>query len=242
MKRILIFTLVLSYFVGNAQNIELLYNGNVVGDTLEIEVENLLTRNDIYIDIVNLSTRPMDVKVRKTELSILEGTENSFCFGTYCFETNESHVAFTIPAQDTFSQATQGTNAFHITYMPFNQIGISYIRYTFFNELFPEDSATFVAKLVTSPTSNIITMATTEIAIYPNPAHTDWVTFSFNNTPLNNLNLAIVNAKGQLIYSCSVSQAENRVKIDISHFPAGIYFGLLENKGTIYASQKFIIQ
>ena len=103
MKRILIFTLVLSYFVGNAQNIELLYNGNVVGDTLEIEVENLLTRNDIYIDIVNLSTRPVDVKVRKTELSILEGTENSFCFGTYCFETNESHVAFTIPAQDTFS-------------------------------------------------------------------------------------------------------------------------------------------
>lgn len=242
MKKILIFAFIVSYFVGSAQNLELLYKGNIVEDTLEIDVENVLIRNDIYIDIVNHSTRPINVKVRKTELSILEETENSFCFGIFCYDSYESPTAFTISAQDTFSQATDGAEAFHIAYSPYNQIGISYIRYTFFNEQFPEDSTSFVAKLVTTPTSNIKTITESPLVIYPNPSDRDYVIFSFNNREENSLIFSICNTNGQILYSRSISQGTNYEKIDITGFPAGMYFGTLMANGRVYSSQKFIIQ
>ena len=235
-------------FSGMSQNLELLYNGATVGDTLTLHVTNLLSRNDFYVDVVNHSDRAtIDVKVRKKELFIVQGTENSFCFGTACFDSEVSPVPFTIDPLDTFSYATQGDHAFHISYFPFNNLGTSYIRYTFFNTMAPdEDTVSFVAEIVADASSFIEQQALYHIRSFPNPAEGDWLKVEYDFTEMigetSPLLLHFTNIMGQTVQMLSLSKSSDVIELQTKNLPSSLYFLTFTHKGNVIASQKIVIR
>jgi len=75
----LLFIAFMSYgLAGISQNLELLYNGGSVGDTLSVEVPNLLLRNDIYIDIVNHSHDRFQLKLEKQNFLLFRAVKIVF--------------------------------------------------------------------------------------------------------------------------------------------------------------------
>lgn len=244
-KKLLFIAFMSSGFAGISQNLELLYNGGSVGDTLSVEVPNLLSRNDIYLDIVNHSTRPISVKVRKTELSIVQGTENSFCFGTFCYDTDESPTAFTIDELDTFSHASQGDQAFHISYYPYNHPGASYIRYTFFNELNLDDTISFVAEIIAMPSTAIKEQSDIQILVFPNPAIGNTIHIDYNwidgNTKEEKSIFSFTNAIGEIVTTYPIHQNSGSISINIENLSSGIYFATITKKGQSVYTKKIII-
>lgn len=241
-----LFIAFMSYsLAGISQNLELLYNGNSVGDTLSVEVPNLLTRNDIYLDIVNHATRRISVKVRKTELSIVPGSNNSFCFGTFCYDTDESPNAFTIDELDTFSHASQGDQAFHISYYPNNNPGVSYIRYTFFNELNLEDTISFVAEIIAMPSTAITEQSDMQILVFPNPVIGN--TIHINYQRIDGINegrksiFSFTNTIGEIVTSFPLHQNSGSVSINIERLSSGIYFATFTGEGQRVYTKKIII-
>jgi len=61
------------------------------------------------------------------------------------------------------------------------------------------------------------------IRIYPNPA-VDLVNFSFNNTDIQIERISITNAAGQLLFENLIKAGSVIESIDISDYPAGVYF------------------
>ncbi len=242
----LLFIAFMSYGLsGISQNLELLYNGGSVGDTLSIEVPNLLSRNDIYIDIVNHATRPLSVKVRKAELFVVPGSENSFCFGEFCYDTDESPTAFTINASDTFSHASDGDQAFHISYYPDNNPGVSYIRYTFFNELDLDDTVSFVAEIIAIPSTDIAEQSEMQILVFPNPVIGNTIHIDYNH--IDGINkeeksiFSFTNAIGEIVTTIPLHQNSGSISINIEDLSSGIYFATITKKGQRVYTKKIII-
>lgn len=75
------------------------------------------------------------------------------------------------------------------------------------------------------------------IKIFPNPAQ-DKITISYPGNQLENVNVEIVSALGQVVYSSSITSNE---QIDISNIANGLYFIHLEGNNLNVSPKKLII-
>jgi hypothetical protein len=84
---------------------------------------------------------------------------------------------------------------------------------------------------------------TRDFNVYPNPASA-LATFSFIVGSSENMELSIINLKGQVIYQNdlgSLPQGENKIELDLSGLPNGMYSCQLTSNGTIKGSRKLLI-
>lgn len=163
----LLFTTLLSAY---SQSVGVIYENEEVADTLVLPISDLENFNVIYLDLFNKSSRNEKVRIRKEEISLLEDSYNSFCFGENCYEVVEPEEVIEIAAGDTFSFAEQGERAFHISYFANGKIGKSVIAYTFYNADMPEDMHT-ITVIFDSETPLAVSEQNTmaEIEVFPNP-------------------------------------------------------------------------
>ena len=168
MKKIYLTTLLLLFaFAGVSQNIDLLDidNNSIKNDTLFLEAESDDSL-EIHLSIVNLYTRELPVLVKKYELKVQEGSENTFCWGT-CYPPNVyvASTALTIAPQDT------NKNDFYLDFYPLETEGSNRIGLTFYNENNEEDSAFVVVDItITGSTTTGFGQPEMVEQVYPNPA------------------------------------------------------------------------
>ena len=84
---------------------------------------------------------------------------------------------------------------------------------------------------------------TRDFNVYPNPA-SGTTTFSFNAESSENIVLTIINLKGQVIYQNdlgSLPQGENKIELNLSGLPNGMYSCQLTSNGTIKGTRKLLI-
>ncbi len=82
-----------------------------------------------------------------------------------------------------------------------------------------------------------------EFSAFPNPA-ANFTTFSFNIESPEEMALTFVNLKGQVVYHHDLGRllpGENRVELDLSSFPNGIYSCQLNNDGMTKSTCKILI-
>ncbi len=94
------------------------------------------------------------------------------------------------------------------------------------------------SSLVTGNANSLIN--NTAINIYPNPSHS-FINVKCNNKIVSQINLAIFNAMGQLVYQNRKVDKVNPFQIDISNFQEGIYNLKLYSKEGIVNS-KFVVK
>jgi len=242
MKKLLllaIIALVASYST-QAQYFELSHEGHVYGS--EIEVVGSPSDFEILFDplVTNISDVEMVVKVRRTIIEAIEGTENLFCWvACYGPFTDEStQYLYMAPG------FTTEPNFFSAHYSPYEHPGTTIVDYTFFNKDDETQSQTFRVNFKASPDAideNIL-RGVSFSDVFPNPAN-DLITINYQLVPeVKTAQVRISNLLGSVVGEYTFDQGSTSMKMDVSQMEGGIYFYSIVLNGEVLHTKKLIVR
>jgi hypothetical protein len=242
MKKILLFSII-SYFsvLGVfAQSIKLQdKSGNNIdnGDTIVMVSTDSHAIFAIGLDVINTTSGDLAVWAKKTELSIIPGSENYFCWvSCYIPSIFISPDSLIISGNTTFKM-------FSGDYEANGNVGASYIMYTFFNDAKHSDSIAVVVKYVAGSGVGIDnSMPNIQVSnLYPNPANNK-VSINYDLNGANNARLEIRNILGSVVKSVEINETNGQVNIDVSNLTNGVYFYSFIVNDIAIKSTKLVIQ
>ena len=222
-----------------AQSIQISVGGNNLnnGDTLVFFSTDTLVSFMVPAEVKNVSTNSISIKVKKTELSIVSGSENYFCW-SQCYVPS----IFVSPDSIVFSTGSTNTN-FSGDYSSKGHRGASYIMYTFFDMYNTNDSIAFVAKYIAGSGVGIEnSQAKAKVSnIYPNPArNTISLNYDLNGTQY--AQLEIHNILGSLVKTIEIDETSGFLNIDVTDLNNGVYFYSFIVNNKVITSKKLVIQ
>ena len=235
---LLIFTALLLFSnVGVSQNIEIhntrsfdLTNGQltVVGSPDEFEIEADLV-------ILNTSDSEMSIKVRRTIISVEDGTSNAFCWtGCYFPSINESPSPVTLSAGDS-------TLNFSGHFKPLGIVGTNVIAYTFFDENNISDSSRIeIVYDIKTSSINEQNILHTSMSIYPNPV-SSYAVVNYSLKHNSNANLTVYNMLGKQEMNYKLNSNTEKINIDLSTLTNGTYFYSIIVEGKIEGTKRFVV-
>jgi len=233
-----IFTLV--SIMAMSQSLGLSYAGGTLnnGDTITLFSTNNNASFAINLTVTNNSSSSIDIKVKKTELSIVSGSDNTFCDWYSCFppSTYVSPNALTLNANETNS-------SFMGDYNSNDNAGKSTILYTFFNIADTNDSAAVVINFITGSAVGIEnnTPIITVSKAYPNPTKDAfYLNYDFSNS--KSARVEVINVIGSVVKVQEIQGLSGKTMIDVSNLNNGVYFYSVIVDGKKYVSKKLIIQ
>ncbi len=224
-----------------AQNLNLYdFDDKVVSnDTVYFEGntnDNLL---EIGFKITNSGTSAINVKVKKEEISIIDGTENYFCWKE-CYTPD----IFVSPDFLTIEAGATNDRSFKGDYKPNQNNGESEILYTFFNVDDTQDTVSvLVIYDITTPTA-ITSVKNNSIFIskpYPVPAK-EFVSIKFNLDKADGVKLEIFSLQGSKIEEKLIEQRKGEFVLFSGNYDPGIYIYQFSKSGRIIDKGKFIFQ
>lgn len=235
MKKIYTFLILLipSLFAFSQNSLRLHYNNNLLANDDSIYFfmdSSQYTAQYVQLAVENISDNNLNVKVKKTEISVVPGTENSFCW-VQCYDTSVlvSTKYITIPAHSINS------DDFYGEYYPKGHLGTSIIRYTFFDMNNATDSASMIAVYVATPVGIEELAENNNLLLYPNP------TSGIANLNLDfgkNVTIEIFNSLGAKVLQENIISNS----IDLSLLPEGIYYYRIKENNQIKTNNVLVIQ
>ncbi len=261
MKKLLLFTftlLLLSVLTARPLTLQSIHSDSnyiLSTDTLELydTLGNIINNSTIRITSSDPDVDPMvghiwfknttntempNVKVRRIINQEVEGSMNTFCFGTSCYgpSTDESPVADT-------AKVGIINKSFYADYSPNQNGGITSITYEFF------DSITFGVRVSAKATIEFHLSANSinedKLVFkgpYPNPASLS-VNFEYNlPATVRNARLIIRNLLGVEMENIAIETRSGKKSIDVNNFASGIYFYSLILDGKVIQSKKMIVK
>jgi hypothetical protein len=241
MKKIsvLILSLVFIVTLGFSQNLKIYYNGNLLTNNQEISAYG--TPNDyIYVPfkVKNVGTSTISMKVKKIEHSLLNGSENAYCFAGNCFAPE-----IIISPNTAVIASNQFDTTFTADYNGNGKSGTSIISYVFYNINNVNDSVSVKVNYTTSVGINDISKADIQFSdAYPNPA-TNTTTIAYVLPKTTNIaSIRISNILGSKIVEYTLDDLNGRKTIDISNLNEGVYFYSLIVNNKIYFTKKLVVK
>ncbi len=228
-------------------DITLTWNGETLGDTVVISdapggLGELLFQAVVH----NNTNNGMNVLVARNTISMVEGTDNSFCWPNTCWSpmVDTSGEYGFIPAG---GQSSDSAFSGHYSYNDANGnhlYGTSFVKFSFFNKDHPEVIDSVIVKYMLGYTGiEEDSFKGTKVSdIYPNPA-TSFATIDYHmNNSAQTGKVRIINLVGKLVKEIPMLKREGKVKINLSGLSQGIYFYTVSFDGTIYKTKKLIVK
>jgi hypothetical protein len=242
MKKLMTLLLVTISLSAFSQELVIRHNGIIYdnNDTIYAVPSILNSDNTYYIDIENTTSQILNILVLRNDIQLLHGATTQFCIGTACLTGNASEFPQVINAGENYSHATYGAQAFHILYNPNGNYGVSFLKFTLFDQTNPTISSAFYIRL-----DNTVSIQNNNLAnalnAYPNPA-TDKVSIEHNlSSNTGKAELVIKNITGAVLYSSPIN-GTTKTDVSLENFSAGIYFYSIENQGKTIATKKLIVK
>lgn len=208
------------------------------GDTVIRYIANDVAHEE-HVYVTNISTFTIPVKVRKHTIQLLAGAFNTFCWGQCFSPTVEvSPSALPIDAGQT------NTTSFYADYNAWGVDGLTIVRYIFFNDNAPLDTADVVIKFYTTPASvNEHATGKADISLpYPNPASSK-CQFSYSiPSNVSNASLVIIDLAGNIVHKEQLMPGVGKTTVDVSTLSSGIYFYSLRINDNSVVTRKLIVQ
>jgi len=189
-----------------------------------------------HVFVTNTTASTMRVKVKKVELAILEGTMNLLCWGL-CFDPT---VYVSPDPLDIAAGATNNAD-FSGHYIPGGVIGISTIRYVFFNDANPSDSVCFTVDYDTYPQSISKQSDIASTHAYPNPANNS-VNFTCSVPQGSDAKLIIRNLLGTVVGDFDINGNSGKLNVNTSDLADGIYFYSVVLNGNPQFTKKLVVR
>lgn len=225
-----------------SQSLTLFQNGSdVTNKEVSVEGNASVDEMNVYLKINNTSNEQVQVKVRKIEISVIPGSQNSFCFGVcYAPTVFESIIPYTISAGGSTKDSV-----FSVIYCPCGNAGQSVIKYEVFDIYNTENNKISVTVNFTGSSPSGIDKSFTAketFIIYPNPCNLDQVTIRFNESGLVHFNkIILTNITGIVLYTSSNTYHSGNFLVDVRDYPNGIYFLSLISESGAMRTEKIII-
>jgi hypothetical protein len=245
MKKLLLFFVVAvlstTYINAQSQSLSLSWDGNNLADTVMVMVEPNGEEATVFHAIVtNNSDNIVNVKVLRTSVDVLENTVNSFCFANQCYPpfTDESDY-LPIPAG-----GSSPDDDFKGEFTANGAIGISIVKYKFFNINNDEDFVEVVIKYNSSPEAidESIAKNINISEVYPNPAKQSVsLDYSFE-VNVDAASVKIVNLLGSVVKEVEMNQNAGKLSIDISDLNNGVYFYTVVVNNEVLKTKKLVIR
>jgi len=241
MKKITISTLfLLIAFVSlNAQSYDIIFNdSNVTNDT--VWVYEYPNQPEVVVDLIfkNNTSNGANIKVIREELLMLDGTSSYFHWAqTYDDTVNLSTEFIYIPAGG-YSQL----GAFVGYYRIADQVGMSYVKYTFFNIDNESEEASVIVEFNTISADIDEYRYTVESNIYPNPANSSVSVDYQLQKEIDNASICIINMYGSVVKNQEIDSGIGKLQIDISDIKSGIYFVSICINKEAYLTKKLIVK
>lgn len=214
------------------------------GDTLVFYAPSGAVKFEEHVYVTNSSSSTLNVKAKKTELSVVDGTTNYFCWGEclppFLFEAEamEMTSGFTETGFTCDYWNYQNTDTEN------NHDGVTFIMYTFWDVDNPSDSIAFVAQYRVGDETVGINTSLPEVSIsnaYPNPAkNLFYLDYSFENT--QTAKVEILNIVGGVVKQYNIQGMSGRAGFDISDLNNGVYFYNVVVDEIQVSSKKLVIQ
>lgn len=216
---ILLVGLVLAFSTLSAQDITLSWEGEPLEETIYIFGSQFDPEIVSHVVVTNNTSESMDVKVRRDQIEMQEGTLSQFCWGLcYPPNTDESPSAFTLGAgQSTTDEYFSGH------YLPQGIWGASTVEYEFFN-MNNEGQFAKVTVIYSATLAGIGDQEEASVNMYPNPA-TDQVTLESNSRIKQ---VSIFDLTGKKILSSPAD--DSKVVVNVNSLENGIYLVRLETE------------
>lgn len=190
-----------------------------------------------HFTVHNNGSTSIDVMVKKTELSVVPGSTNSFCWDI-CYPTTTYASAHWVSIASGSSDSTH----FSGDYSNYGTLGSSLIRYTFFNRSNANDSVSVIVNFTTTPTAISESVFSIEFSnAYPNPA-SNFVNFNYNLQGTSSAEFVITDLLGSELYRAELENENNKLMIDVASFNAGVYFYSLRVDGKMQFTRKLIVR
>ncbi len=247
-KILLLFTFLSAFtFITKAQEpISLSWDGEVLGDTAVVfGAPNNLGELIFHAVVHNNTDNGMNIMAARTNIDVIGGTQNSFCWFTcwsHTVDTSGNYIF--IPAG---GQSADDEFSGHYNYndsLGNPQYGTSIIKYSFFSVDDYSIIDTIYVKYVLGYTGlgeNNYNGATVS-DIFPNPASsTAFIDYKLSNN-VSQGEIKIINLVGKTVKTIPISEREGRLKIDVSKFSKGIYFYSVSLDGNIVKTKKFMVK
>ena len=241
MKHFILFSLIISSSLfSSGQTFKLLYGGAPInnGDTVVFSSVDNTASYVLGLWITNQSNQLANVKVRKTESIVIEGSDNYFCNWASCYQPNvyESPDSLPMHPADTFK-------AFTGDYSSNGFAGTTIVLYTFFNEANHSDSIAVYGKYMAGSgvgidqSKSIVTVSNA----FPNPAqNVFYIDYSIENA--QSASIEVLNVIGSIVSRQALQVTSARASIDVSTLRNGVYFYNVIVDGKRVSSKKLVIQ
>ncbi len=191
-----------------------------------------------HFEIHNNGSSAIDVRVKKTEVNLVSGSVNTFCWGT-CYSPA------TYISGDIISIASGASNQhdFSGDYFPTGTIGQSTIMYTFYDNADPNDSVCINVVYGSTPASIETSTPMIEFSnAYPNPA-ISVVYFNYSLKPGSyNAEIVVTDLLGGEAIRQVIPISGSKASIDVSSLTSGVYFYSLQINGEPQFTRKLIVK
>lgn len=220
---------------GYAQTITLTYKDVSLTDQQNIYVDSVdenFGYMKVEIGVRNESDKDITVNVMKKPISILDNSNNLFCWGANCYSSSvlTSQNAVTIPAK-----AINYT--FYAEYMPAFSLGKSIIEYSFFDVRNNLNKSSVIVHFVEKDDTRINDLKDEEyVHLYPSNINRS-ISISTNLNKASKL--FIYNLQGQRIMNYSLAAGNIKINLPLQ-LEKGIYFFVIERSNSIVFQEKFI--
>jgi type IX secretion system substrate protein len=249
MKKFLI--LALAAFSANlsAQSMQLRHveNGNLVlGPNANIYESTAANHNThLNIDVTNMSSTAKSYNVKRYDAILNPNASAYFCFGGSCY-TDQTMVSPSPLPLNAGESASTYTTAYMMLTADLDEgpmVGISKVKYTFFNTADITDSMQITINYnITAPVGIKETAKSlSSFELFPNPAK-ESTTIRINSPKAMESTLMLFNSIGEVVYKKDVfvSEGKNKIDLNLENLPAGVYFASLKT-GDSSISKKLII-
>ena len=245
-----IFTLVFFAVMGwvSAQSLQFELNGTIYADGQTIICTDVDDFGEMvqHMQIRNLTNEPVSVFIKKEHVVIVEGTANSFCWGS-CYTPD----VFVCPRPMTLeANAISNENdlSFHHQIDPeFSGdpsnfiIGTSVVKYYAYPE-FAEDQKVSIEVWFAYNADGVAENHHVSIGhAYPNPA-SSVVRFNYELGTAANVEARVYNLLGQEVMRQSLNGLQGQVAFSVAELNEGIYFCNLTVDGQALKTEKFIVK
>jgi hypothetical protein len=237
MKKVILF-IVTTSIAGllSAQSLSLSNSGlDLSNDTLYIigNTDDLLLES--HVTLHNQTDKEVEIHAKKTELIIIENTENSFCWGAcyppFIFETSETVKVAANSSDD---------SSFIGDYSPDGNEGTSVIRYTFFVEGNIADSVSVVVFYQVGAAGVFDwTIEANYFKVYPNPT-SGRINIEFPGPVNQAVSVSVISITGQTLFQERFQFGQTSASIDLSDKPRGYYFIELKDQFGHVAHKKIL--
>jgi hypothetical protein len=206
---------------------------NVTSDTAEFFTADEFSSIIGPLVIINNGGSAKDVKVRRTQLNVVPGSSNFFCWDL-CYTSIVSVSGGTVNIA-----GNDSVFVFYADYDPAGNSGSTYVNYKFFDA---NDTTQFASVTVkfTAGTVGIEEEAAVIANVYPNPA-SQFINFDYT---LGNHkgSIAISDLTGKIVKNMNLPENSTKQVIGLDGLNDGIYIYTFYSDGKAISTKKFIIK